>query len=258
MPQSDGLVIRDESGRWTLVLDSSDAEGLSRRLKTTAVSWSFETSCDQVWITAWNRGREIRMLLYGPPVGDRGPNRWTSSGRALAFEDRRRVARWLKTRRLLAVPDGAGVLAAFLGLDEDALDELNTLTTEPLEAPPPEGARPFEGRWVARLSDLKGAERRRLARQLANELCGAAGQDRVDEVHKLLRFGADPNGPDELGDRALNQLLTPRMVRVLVKAGADPNKVSRRGESPLVSALRDPGPGTLQCVEALLDNGAWA
>jgi cytohesin len=81
------------------------------------------------------------------------------------------------------------------------------------------------------------------------------GDDEAEIVRALLKAGADPNRVDLDGTTALHYAAGagPRAVRLLLNAGADPNARANDGRSSLFSAIED---GLPAVVEALLEGGA--
>ncbi len=128
------LKIKVESyGDEWLLLPSLNAIALSKELgklptRPLLVQWSIQTSVDQIWISCFEKGREVRTLLYSEGA-------WTIRfGKSLPFEDQPRLKKWLTKRRLLASSDGYEVLNAFLGMtqapEDDQNDELPHLKEE--------------------------------------------------------------------------------------------------------------------------------
>jgi ankyrin repeat protein len=78
----------------------------------------------------------------------------------------------------------------------------------------------------------------------------------AETVATLLRCGADPNAPDELGDTPLIQAAMAGradLVPMLIEAGADPSVPGRDGQSPLFRAVWTRKP---ESARVLLDHGA--
>ena len=73
-------------------------------------------------------------------------------------------------------------------------------------------------------------------------------------VRWLLRYGADPNKANQVGQTALFGCLGhPKIAQVLLDAGADPNHADREGRTPLMIAANH---HRAPCVRLLLEAGA--
>jgi ankyrin repeat protein len=77
---------------------------------------------------------------------------------------------------------------------------------------------------------------RRRRKKVQQRLIAAAGWADAKQVKAVLRAGADPNLPDRYGSTPLYRASVQNMpdnVRVLLVAGADPNRESGTGEEGL-------------------------
>ena len=81
----------------------------------------------------------------------------------------------------------------------------------------------------------------------------AANRDFPDIARVLLDAGADPNRRDAGGRAPIHQARSAPMTRLLVQAGADPNALTGNGQTAVAQAVER---GDLAAVDALLSVGA--
>lgn len=97
---------------------------------------------------------------------------------------------------------------------------------------------------AGRRDDAKGYPR---VADLLVAIRRAAGLSRADIVQELIAAGADVNGVDEMGRRALNIAVSESgnagVVRALLKAGARVNARDSNGDTALIGAVREYLPG---------------
>jgi hypothetical protein len=99
------------------------ARDLSSRLATVTVWCVLDSIAELVWIVAFERGAQVRELQYVE-------HKWYKSGK-LAGEASA-LAKWLRVKRLSAIPCGYDVLACVLGEDEPPIEEIDESRDAPV------------------------------------------------------------------------------------------------------------------------------
>lgn len=143
-----GVSVRENA--WIEIEGDVRADLLSAQRNAVVVEWSIQTTVDQIWIKTFASGQRARELLY-----DGG--RWTTvSGTPLPCENASEIDRWLKSEKLLASPDGYGVLDAFLGAPaEERIDRVHADRFGVRPPPPPtEAERRLIQERVAKLREV--------------------------------------------------------------------------------------------------------
>jgi ankyrin repeat protein len=93
-------------------------------------------------------------------------------------------------------------------------------------------------------------------RTVPSALCLAAGRGDNTEVERLIKEGADPNGPGKFGTAPLHYCVSVghlEATRLLLKAGADPNWKADRDVSPMHAAANA---GQVEALDIMIAGGA--
>jgi hypothetical protein len=101
----------EPAGEWLDLGDREEslARTLSISLATTTVYWVIHTVTDVVMIVCYDQGQAVRNVTYTADDG------WSQSGPRQPFEGKSLSSKWMRKRRIMASPDGYGVLETFLG-----------------------------------------------------------------------------------------------------------------------------------------------